>query len=55
LLDETAASHAFDDYIDSHVKTALEQLSAEGVKRFRGGQPSTRALRPGDILDFPAR
>jgi three-Cys-motif partner protein len=54
LLDGTAASHDFDDVIDSDIKRALEELADRGViQRFRRGVPSKYKLRDGDVLQFP--
>jgi three-Cys-motif partner protein len=55
LLNETVAGHTYDDVTDQQIKTALEQLSTQGVKRFRGGQLSAWALSTNDILEFPAQ
>jgi three-Cys-motif partner protein len=55
LLNEAAIGHEFDGAIDRHIKTALEQPSADGLRRYRGGQLSARALSSNDILEFPAQ
>jgi hypothetical protein len=55
LLNEAAIGHEFDGAIDRHIKTALGQPLADGVKRYRGGQLSAWALGTRDILEFPAQ
>jgi three-Cys-motif partner protein len=54
LQNRAVVDHTYDAFIDNHIKRALEDLAVQGVKRFRDRMPSTRALRRGDIVQFPA-
>lgn len=55
LLKETAAKHAFDGYIDAHIKTALEYLADRHlVRRYRRGALSMYKLDERDFVEFPS-